>query len=139
MLGIRRLAHPATERLGKCLVEDVGVPRSRLPEMIEAIEAAGREHEVFIATVAHAPDGNLHPTFVAPRGSVDIPDRVWATAAEVCRAALDLGGTLTGEHGVGTLKRRRLELALGPVSMAVPRSIKAALDPLGILDPGKAI
>ena len=68
-----------------------------------------------------------------------MPDNVWAAADEVFRAALDLGGTLTGEHGVGVVKRRWLALELGEESMAVHRSIKAALDPLGILNPGKAI
>lgn len=139
LLEIRRLAYPAAERLGTCLVEDVGVPRSRLPELIEAIERIGAEHAVTILTVAHAGDGNVHPTFVfEPLADGDAPPAVWAAADEVFRTALDLGGTLTGEHGVGVLKQRWLELELGPDSMAVHRAIKAALDPTGILNPGKA-
>jgi glycolate oxidase len=141
LLDIRRLAYPAVERLGATLVEDVCVPKSRLPDMIEQIEQAARRHEVMIATVAHAGDGNLHPVFVFDRGQAegDVPAAVWAAADEVFRAALDLGGTLTGEHGVGLIKRRWLALELGEESMAVHRAIKNALDPAGILNPGKVL
>jgi glycolate oxidase len=140
LLDIRRLAYPATERLGATLVEDVCVPRSALPDMIARIEQAAARHEVLIATVAHAGDGNLHPVFVYDRGlpEGEVPDPVWAAADEVFRAALELGGTLTGEHGVGMLKRRWLALELGEDSLAVHRSIKQALDPAGLLNPGRA-
>ena len=136
LLDIRRLAGLATERLGAILVEDVCVPRSRLPDMIERIERAADRHGVLIATVAHAGDGNLHPVFVFDR-QAEVPASVWAAADEVFRAALDLGGTLTGEHGVGVIKRRWLAAELGEESMAVHRAIKAALDPAGLLNPGK--
>jgi glycolate oxidase len=139
LLDIRRLAFHATERLGATLVEDVCVPRSRLPDMIGRIEQAASRHGVLIATVAHAGDGNLHPCFVFDRGEDDVPAHVWAAADEVFRAALDLGGTLTGEHGVGVIKRRWLALELGDDSMAVHRAIKNALDPAGILNPGKVL
>ena len=138
LLEIRRLALPAAERLGRCLVEDVGVPRSRLPEMFERLEQIAAHHQVRVMTVAHAGDGNLHPIFVFdPTADGTVPDNIWAAADEVFRTALDLGGTLTGEHGVGVLKRRWLELELGPDVMDVHRSIKNALDPTGILNPGK--
>ena len=139
LLDLRRLAGLATERLGAMLVEDVCVPRSRLPDMVERIERAADRHGVLIATVAHAGDGNLHPVFVFDRDEPEIPASVWAAADEVFRAALDLGGTLTGEHGVGVIKRRWLAAELGEDSMAVHRAIKAALDPAGIMNPGKAI
>ena len=136
LLDIRRLAGLATERLGAMLVEDVCVPRSRLPDMVDRIERAADRHGVMIATVAHAGDGNLHPVFVFDRQG-EVPASVWAAADEVFRAALDLGGTLTGEHGVGVIKRRWLAAELGEESMAVHRAIKAALDPAGLLNPGK--
>ena len=140
LLDIRRLAYPAAERLGRCLVEDVGVPRSRLPELLDRIEAAGARHDVVVMTVAHAGDGNVHPTFVFDaQADGEVPDNVWAAADEVFSAAIDLGGTLTGEHGVGVLKRRWLSLELGEDSLDVHRSIKHALDPRGILNPGKGI
>jgi len=139
LLELRRMSYPAVERLGVGLVEDVCVPRTRLPDMVERIERAAARHDVFIATVAHAGDGNLHPVFVFDRGLPDVPAPVWAAADEIFRAALALGGTLTGEHGVGAIKRRWLADELGAESMAVHQSIKAALDPAGILNPGKGI
>jgi glycolate oxidase len=141
LLDIRRLSFPAVERLGATLVEDVCVPRSRLPDMVQRIEQAADRHGVLIATVAHAGDGNLHPVFVFDHGQAEgeVPANVWAAADEVFRAALDLGGTLTGEHGVGLIKRRWLALELGDDSLAVHRAIKTALDPAGILNPGKVL
>jgi glycolate oxidase len=139
LIGIRRLAYQAKERLGQCLVEDVCVPRSVLPEMITTIEEVAARHNVMIATVAHAGDGNVHPVFVFDRGLAEPPAEVWAAADEVFRAALDLGGTLTGEHGVGLLKKRWLELETGPVAAELHQGIKQVFDPLNILNPGKAI
>jgi glycolate oxidase len=138
LLTVRRLAYPAAERLGECLVEDVGVPVSRLTEMIGRIDDIAARHGVRVLTVAHAGDGNLHPTFVFERGG-DIPEEVRVAAAEVFEAALALGGTITGEHGVGVLKRDWLERQIGGVGMAVSRTVKAALDPAGIMNPGKLL
>jgi glycolate oxidase len=139
LLELRRLSYPAIERLGVALVEDVCVPRTRLPEMVARIEEVAARHDVYIATVAHAGDGNLHPVFVFDRGLAEVPAAVWSAADEVFRAALELGGTLTGEHGVGMIKRRWLGEELGAESMAVHRAIKNALDPDGIMNPGKVL
>lgn len=133
LLGVRRMTHWAIERLGPILTEDVAVPRSRLAAMLGRIEQIAREHDVVVATVGHAGDGNLHPSLV-----VDSP-RAWLAAEAIYRAALDLGGTITGEHGVGTLKRDWLPAEIGDVSLDAHRGIKAAFDPLGILNPGKVI
>jgi glycolate oxidase len=133
LIGIRRMTHWSIERLGPILTEDVGVPRTRLARMLERIEEIAREHEVVIATVGHAGDGNLHPSLVVDN------DRAWPAAEAIYQAALELGGTITGEHGIGALKRDWLPAEAGEVGMAVQRSIKAALDPLGILNPGKAL
>lgn len=139
LISIRRLAYPALERLGACLVEDVCVPRSRLPEMMQTIAAIAALHEVTVACVGHAGDGNVHPIFVyEPSSTSGVPEPVWAAADDVFRAALDLGGTLTGEHGVGSLKQRWVATELGEESLSVHASIKAALDPAGILNPGRA-
>jgi len=139
LVAVRRLCYPATERLGKNLVEDVCVPRSALPEMIERVEQAGERHGVRSASVAHAGDGNLHPVFIYDHAEQSVPDAVWAAADEVFRAAIELGGTLTGEHGVGQLKRRWLDQELGPDVLNLHHDIKKALDPYGILNPGRAI
>jgi glycolate oxidase len=138
LLDVRRMAFTAIERMGACLIEDVCVPRSKLPDMFAAVERIAAAHDLAVPTVAHAGDGNLHPVFVFSRGP-EIPAVVWTAAEEVFRAALDLGGTLTGEHGVGTLKRHWLRQELGDATMAAQQAVKQALDPLGIMNPGKAI
>ena len=141
LFAARRAFHPAMERRGTVLIEDVAVPRSALPEMFAAIERIEREHGIPIPTVAHAGDGNLHPNFViegdARDGAFQVPERVWAAADALFRECLRLGGTLTGEHGVGLLKRRWLREELGDDAVELQRSIKAVFDPQGILNPGK--
>jgi glycolate oxidase len=134
MLAVRRAMHPAMAALGQVLIEDVAVPRSRLPEMFAEIRRIGDRYGIRIPTVAHAGDGNLHPNLVY-QGD-EVPDEVWAAAGELFEAALALGGTLTGEHGIGTLKRRWLADELGDEQVALQQRIKAAFDPRGILNPG---
>jgi glycolate oxidase len=135
LLAIRRAFHPALEAHGNVLIEDVSVPRSRMPEMFAAIEAIGKKYGVGIPTVAHAGDGNLHPNFVYDGD--EVPDKVWDAAGELFRTAMELGGTLTGEHGVGLLKRRWLADELGPDSYELQVKLKSVFDPLGIMNPGK--
>jgi glycolate oxidase len=147
LLAIRRSFHPALEAGGEVLIEDVCVPRSKLAAMFAAIDEIGERYGVSIPTVAHAGDGNLHPNFVIPAGSMDpgsldsgsagVPDYVWDAAGDLFRTALALGGTLTGEHGVGVLKRRWLRDEIGSDSFDLQRQIKAVFDPLGIMNPGK--
>ncbi len=139
LLDVRRMAFNAIERKGACRIEDVCVPRSKLPEMFAAVERIAADYDLAVPTVAHAGDGNLHPVFVFDRGLPEIPQAVWDAANEIFRTALGLGGTLTGEHGVGTLKRHWLQEELGEATMAAQQAIKNALDPLGIMNPGKAI
>ncbi|QAY74380.1 FAD-binding protein [Agromyces protaetiae] len=134
LLEIRRAMHPALASRGQVLIEDVAVPRSRLPEMFRAIEEIGRRRGVEIPTLAHAGDGNLHPNFVFEGD--EVPAEVWAAADDLFRAAVALGGTLTGEHGVGILKRRWLRDELGDDQFELQRAIKAVFDPAGILNPG---
>jgi glycolate oxidase len=139
LLAIRRSFHPALVARGRVLIEDVCVPRSALPAMFAAIAKIARRHDLVIPTVAHAGDGNLHPNFIIESGSPDgeVPERIWAAADEVFREALRLGGTLTGEHGVGILKRRWLGQELGEDQLDLQRRLKQVFDPLGILNPGK--
>ena len=142
LLAIRRSMHPAMESLGTALIEDVSVPRSALPAMFDEIARVEREHGVVIPTVAHAGDGNLHPNFIFEAepdefGVVEAPDHIWAAADDLFRAALRLGGTLTGEHGVGVLKRRWLADELGEDQWELQRQITRVFDPQGILNPGK--
>ena len=132
---VRRSMHPAMERLGTTLIEDVSVPRSMLPAMFDEIARVEREHGVAIPTVCHAGDGNLHPNFIFE--GEDVPDHIWAAADDLFRAALRLGGTLTGEHGIGVLKRRWLRDELGDDQWELQRQIGRVFDPAGILNPGK--
>jgi len=148
LLTVRRSFHPALASVGDVLIEDICVPRSRLAEMFDAIDEISRRHGIPIPTIAHAGDGNLHPNFVLPpRSSEDeaesgvlseswVPASVWAAADELFVAAMELGGTLTGEHGVGVLKKRWLENELGPQSLELQRGIKSVFDPLSIMNPG---
>ncbi|RKN04598.1 FAD-binding oxidoreductase [Streptomyces radicis] len=136
LLAVRRAALPAVERLGRVLIEDIAVPRSRLAEAAGALTALADRTGVPVFTFAHAGEGNIHPLVLA--GGQD-PAAVRETVDEVFRLALRLGGTITGEHGVGTLKRAWLDAELGPAARSLHVRIKQALDPLGILNPGKAI
>ncbi len=133
----RRLAYPAFERLGPVLTEDVCVPRSKVPVMLAHIESIAARHGVQIATIAHAGDGNLHPLIVTPPG--DDAARLAAQAAfeEFLDAAIALGGTVTGEHGVGLLKRDGMRRELDPGSLAMQQAVRGALDPRGVFNPGK--
>lgn len=138
--AIRRAFHPAMAAMGDVLIEDVCVPRSALAAMFAAITDIERRFGLSIPTVAHAGDGNLHPNFIIERGTAegaDVPENVWSAADELFLAALRLGGTLTGEHGIGILKRRWLRDELGDDQFDLQQRVKAVFDPLGILNPGK--
>lgn len=135
LLAIRRAMHPAMASLGTTLIEDVSVPRSAMPAMFDEIARIEREFGLTIPTVAHAGDGNLHPNFIFD--GPEAPAEVWAAADELFRSAIRLGGTLTGEHGIGVLKRRWLADELGDEQWQLQRDITAVFDPLGILNPGK--
>jgi glycolate oxidase len=133
----RRLAYPALERLGPVLTEDVCVPRSQVPAMLEQVNQIGARHGVRIATIAHAGDGNLHPLLVTQAG--DEAARLAAQAAfeELLDAAIALGGTVTGEHGIGILKRDGMRRELDPGALALQSAVRHALDPREIFNPGK--
>jgi glycolate oxidase len=135
----RRLAYPAMERLGPVLTEDICVPIGAVPEMLGRIEEIGARHDVTIANIAHAGDGNLHPLLIVPRHDKVTRTRAEAAFTEIIDAALAFGGTVTGEHGVGLLKMDGLAKELDPVVMAMHHAIKQSLDPYGILNPGKVI
>jgi glycolate dehydrogenase FAD-linked subunit len=141
LFDARRLAGPALlwEHEDAVLTEDVCLPRGKLAEMLALIEKIAATHNIPIATIAHAGDGNLHPCLVTPKGDLDGRDRALAAFQAIIDAAIDMGGTVTGEHGVGLLKRAGMQREVGPVGLAMQRAIKGALDPRGILNPGKVI
>jgi glycolate dehydrogenase FAD-linked subunit len=117
------------------LSEDIAVPRSRIPEMVRRTREIGARHGFLVATYGHAGDGNLHANVLFDRE--EERPRVEAAVAEVLRAAVDLGGTITGEHGVGLAKRNFLVYEQGEALVALQRRLKAVFDPLGLLNPGK--
>jgi glycolate oxidase len=135
----RRLALRALERQGTVRMEDVGVPRSRVTDLLRAITAIGERHGVRIATFGHAGDGNLHPNFIFDRDDPRAEELTELARADLYRAAIALGGTVTAEHGVGLSRRSALVEQVGPDVIGVMRAIKDALDPLGILNPGRVI
>ncbi|MCU1558229.1 MAG: FAD-linked oxidase [Microbacteriaceae bacterium] len=138
LFEVRRSFHPALEAQGTVLIEDVAVPRSALPEIFAEITRIADRYGITIPTVAHAGDGNLHPNFVfPPTADGSVPEQIWAAADELFVASLRLGGTLTGEHGVGILKKRWLRDELGDDQLELQRQIKRVFDPRGILNPGK--
>ena len=132
----RRAAFPAIEARGSLLLEDVGAPVPVLPELLAAIAAIAEEHQVEIPVVAHAGDGNTHPIIVFDPADPVGEKRARQAFDAVMHAAIALGGTITGEHGVGRAKKGALPDQLGPDVMALTRRVKDALDPDGILNPG---
>jgi glycolate oxidase len=135
----RRLAFHSMERLGVARMEDVGVPRGRVPEMLAAIERVADEQGLTIATFGHVGDGNLHPNIILDRDDPDGEAKLHRATDALYRAAIALGGTVTAEHGIGLSRRDYLELQRGAGAVALMRAIKQALDPLGILNPGKVL
>ncbi|QTD95974.1 putative FAD-linked oxidoreductase [Streptomyces cyanogenus] len=133
----RRTVYPALERLGTTLLDDVGVAVQDLPRLLAAIERIAADHGVLIGTFGHAADGNLHPTVVYDATDRDAADRAGAAFDDIVAAALALGGTITGEHGVGSLKTRYLDAQLGPTERELMTGIRAVFDPGGILNPGR--
>ena len=137
ILAARRMAWPALERLGSgLLLDDVAVPRTRIAAFMDGCARIGEESGLVIAVVGHAGDGNMHPTVVFDLADADQRERAHVAFDAMLALGLDLGGTITGEHGVGRIKLDWLERELGPVSLSVHRAIKDALDPQGLLNPG---
>ncbi|TQM28526.1 FAD-binding oxidoreductase [Nocardia bhagyanarayanae] len=132
----RRFAIPAVERLGPLLLEDVGVPLPRLGDLVTGIAAIAERNDVTVSVIAHAGDGNTHPLIVHDPADAGNTARAHRAFGEIMDLAITLGGTITGEHGVGRLKKDWLPDQLGPDVMALTRRIKDALDPHGILNPG---
>ena len=134
----RRSAFSALARLAPTVfLEDVTVPRSELARMVGFIQDAAARHEVEVGTFGHMGDGNLHPTFLTNERNPEEIQRVERAMGEIFDYAIELGGTITGEHGVGLAKKAYLPAALGTVALDSIRRLKASFDPNGILNPGK--
>jgi glycolate oxidase len=127
------LARKAPNKLG----EDITVPRSAIPDVVQSLRAISLKYGLPIVIFGHAGDGNLHPNILFDKRKREEWQKVEQIVKEVFKVALDAGGTLSGEHGVGVLKRPYMEQALGSTSIEAQKRIKQALDPLNILNPGK--
>jgi glycolate oxidase len=138
LMNARRLAHPALERLGATLLDDVCVPPGAIPALLEGVEAIGARSRLEIGTFGHAGDGNMHPTIVYDLADPGEVERARSAFAAIVELALELGGTASGEHGVGSLKLPFLDLELAG-ARPLHRAIKRTLDPAGVMNPGKAI
>jgi len=139
LVQARRDAIPSLERKGVTYVGDVGVPRKHLAQMAAAIDDISKDTGVQIYTIAHAGDGNLHPILVLPPGESVAAGPAKKALEDMFWVAHKLGGTLSGEHGIGVLKRDWLVPELGEPVIALQHALKKVFDPLGILNPGKAI
>ncbi|CAJ1498565.1 FAD-binding oxidoreductase [[Mycobacterium] burgundiense] len=138
-VAARRFAIPAVEAKGSLLLEDVGVPLAALADLVAGIEALAAERDLMISVIAHAGDGNTHPLIVYDADDPEMTRRAAQAFGDIMDMAVELGGTITGEHGVGRLKKPWLAGYLGPEAMELNRRIKQALDPDGILNPGAII
>jgi len=138
-VAARRFAIPAVEAKGSLLLEDVGVPLPALADLVSGVEKIAEQHRLMISVIAHAGDGTTHPLIVFDPSDRDEAERAQLAFGEIMDLAVGLGGTITGEHGVGRLKRPWLAGYLGPEAMELNRRIKQALDPDNILNPGAAI
>ncbi|AEB47530.1 MULTISPECIES: FAD-binding oxidoreductase [Micromonospora] len=148
LLQARRLAHPAMEKYaadtypggnGGLIIDDLAVPRGALAALLDGVARIAAECAVPIGVVGHAGDGNMHPNIVVDRNDPASLERGRRAFDEIMRLGLELGGTCTGEHGVGLLKRDWLAREIGPVGVRVHQAIKNALDPAGLLNPGKVL
>jgi glycolate oxidase len=139
LLTARRMALPALEKKGMTLLDDVAIPKPALPVMLARIEEIAAARGLVIGTFGHAGDGNLHPTIVFDARDEASRASAYAAFDDIVRAALVLGGSISGEHGIGSLKGGYLTAMVGEAERALMGRIKAAFDPRGILNPGKAI
>lgn len=135
---VRRALSPAIKKYGTLKFnEDVVVPRSRVPELIHRAEEIGRRNKTFVVNFGHAGDGNIHVNFMCDREDAEAVKRARKSIGEIFASAVELGGTISGEHGIGYTKAPYLDMALGAATIDLMKTIKRALDPNDILNPGK--
>jgi glycolate oxidase len=148
LLAARRLAYPAMEQAaaaafpagtGVLIVDDIAVPRTALAQVLDGVARIAAAHQALVGVVAHAGDGNLHPNIVVDRADPASVATGQAVFDEIMELALSVGGTSSGEHGIGLLKREWLAREIGPVGVRVHQAIKHALDPDHLLNPGKVL
>jgi len=136
----RRAVSPALGRLAPTKQgEDISVPRGSIPEMVRRVNQISRKYSITIPVFGHAGDGNLHPNLLFDMRDAEMMERVHQAAAEIFDAAIELGGTLSGEHGIGLVKQPFMAKKLSPEVLALSHRMKLAFDPKGLMNPGKMI
>ncbi|HQZ96714.1 MAG TPA: FAD-linked oxidase C-terminal domain-containing protein [Pyrinomonadaceae bacterium] len=135
---VRRAISPSLMKYGTLKInEDVVVPRSRVPELVAAVEQIGKKHGTFVANFGHAGDGNIHVNFMCDRDDPDSIERARKCVSETFQLSVELGGTISGEHGIGYVKSQYMHYAIDKPTLEVMKGIKKVFDPNGILNPGK--
>ena len=139
LIRVRKLAYPALERLGATLLDDVALPVTKIAEFVGLVEQLAQKYQLTIGIFGHAGDGNMHPTIVHEHGDLDGEKRAKEAFSEIVKIAQSLGGTASGEHGIGSIKRALVTDEVSESVIHIQRGIKKLLDPAGILNPGKKL
>jgi glycolate oxidase len=139
LIRVRKLAYPALERLGATLLDDVALPVTKIAEFVGKVEELAKKHDLTIGIFGHAGDGNMHPTIVHDHGDEEGEKRAKSAFAEIVGIAQELGGSASGEHGIGSIKRGLVKDEVSQSVIDIQRGIKNLLDPSGILNPGKKL
>jgi glycolate oxidase len=139
LIRVRKLAYPALERLGATLLDDVALPVTKIAEFVALVEGLASKYQLTIGIFGHAGDGNMHPTIVHDHGDLQGEERAKLAFSEIVRIAQSLGGTASGEHGIGSIKRSLVTDEVSQPVIEIQRGIKKLLDPAGVLNPGKKL
>ena len=139
LIRVRKLAYPALERLGASLLDDVALPVTKIAEFVGLVEALAAKYQLTIGIFGHAGDGNMHPTIVYDHGDLEGEKRAKIAFSEIVSIAQSLGGTASGEHGIGSIKRALVQDEVSESVLEIQRGIKKLLDPSGVLNPGKKL
>lgn len=139
LIQVRKLAYPALERKGVALLDDVCVPISKIAALVTEVEKIAASSGLLIGIFGHAGDGNMHPTIVYDHGDLEAEQRARSVFNQIIKVAQNLGGTASGEHGIGSIKITSAKDESSARILELQRSIKAVFDPNGILNPGKKI
>ncbi len=139
LIRVRKLAYPALERLGATLLDDVALPVTKIAEFVEKVEDLADKYKLMIGIFGHAGDGNMHPTIVHDHGDLEGEKRAKLAFSEIVAIAQNLGGTASGEHGIGSIKRDMVGDETSASVLNLQREIKKLFDPSGILNPGKKL
>jgi glycolate oxidase len=139
LIRVRKLAYPALERMGATLLDDVALPITKIAEFVEKVEALSKERNLVIGIFGHAGDGNMHPTIVHDHGDLAAAERAKKAFSDIVAIAQSLGGTASGEHGIGSIKAAFVANEISTTVVELQRAVKRVFDPNSILNPGKKI